>query len=351
MKLLVITQIVDAHDSNLGFFHNWLIKIAAQVDHVYIICLKEGKHSLPGNVTILSLGKEKRASRLQYLIRFYTYIFQYRYEYNHVLVHMNPEYVVLGGLLWRAWHKKVLLWYVHKSVNLKLRLAEKLVTKIFTTSIESFRLPSKKVQVVGHGIDIAEFIDQGIKPPANKITLFNVSRITRSKDLKTLVEGVAELKKIIDLPVFLEIAGAPITSDDERYFVELKHLISELGLENSIRFLGGLNRVELAAAFQRNQLFVHTSQTGSMDKVVLEALASGRLAVTSSQAYAGAVQAGLVFVFPEGNALKLAETLAKMYASGILEPENLSYQSGIEYVQNNHNLEHTVGKIIRYLTV
>ena len=194
MKLLVITQIVDETDSNLGFFHNWLKKIASKVDHLYVICLKEGKHSLPGNVTILSLGKENTVSRFEYVCRFYKYIWRYRHEYDNVLVHMNPEYVVLGGLLWKVWHKKVLLWYLHKSVDFKLRVAEKLVTKIFTASAESFRLPSKKVKIVGHGIDLTEFTAR-TKPLSGKISLVTVGRTTRSKDLKTLIIGVAELKK------------------------------------------------------------------------------------------------------------------------------------------------------------
>ncbi len=350
MKLLVITQIVDETDSNLGFFHNWLKKIASNVDHLYIICLKEGAHSLPSNVTVLSLGKEKGVSRFEYLWRFYKYIWRYRRNYDNVLVHMNPEYVVLAGWLWRMWNKKVLLWYMHKSVDLKLRIAEKFVNKIFTASKESFRLPSKKVQVVGHGIDLTEFTLQ-TKPQSKIISLFNVSRITRSKDLITLIKGVAELKKIINVPVFLEVAGATITHDDELYFIELKKLIAELALENSVKFLGGLGRVELAEAFGRSLIFVHSSQTGSMDKVVLEALASGRLVISSSEAYSDLGSEGVLLTFTQGDSIGLAQTIEKVYKSGIVEPDKLPNQPAIDYVKKNHNLDNLIAKIIEYFTV
>ena len=71
---------------------------------------------------------------------------------------MNPEYIVLGGLWWKLWRKKITLWYTHKSVNLKLRIATKLADKIFTASEKSFRLVSKKVNIMGHGINIEQFI-------------------------------------------------------------------------------------------------------------------------------------------------------------------------------------------------
>jgi len=58
MKLLIITQAVDTTDSNLGFFHGWIEEFARHCSKVTVICLREGKHSLPTNVRVLSLGKE-----------------------------------------------------------------------------------------------------------------------------------------------------------------------------------------------------------------------------------------------------------------------------------------------------
>ena len=57
MKLLVLTQVVDKNDTNLGLFHTWLERIASRVEHLTVICLKRGEYHLPENVTVLSLGK------------------------------------------------------------------------------------------------------------------------------------------------------------------------------------------------------------------------------------------------------------------------------------------------------
>src|SRR6478609_2539072 len=106
MKLLITTQALDSQDSNLGFFHRWVEEFAAHCEKVTVICLREGEHVLPNNVTVLSLGKEAGTSRLTRAVRFLTYIHRYRGEYDAVFVHMNPEYIVLGGYFWRRWHKK-----------------------------------------------------------------------------------------------------------------------------------------------------------------------------------------------------------------------------------------------------
>ena len=101
MKLLFITQVVDKEDAVLGFVHGWLIELACIFDHIHVICLEKGSVELPANITLHSLGKEEGVSRLEYLKRFYSLVFKLRPEYDGVFVHMNSEYVILAGPLWR----------------------------------------------------------------------------------------------------------------------------------------------------------------------------------------------------------------------------------------------------------
>src|ERR1700727_851881 len=114
MNLLIVTQAVDLDDPILGFFHRWIADIARGCDRVHVICLKEGRHDLPENVFVHSLGKENGRSRSKYARRFYRYIRMYRDEYDAVFVHMNEEYVLLGAPLWRLWGKRIVLWRNHK---------------------------------------------------------------------------------------------------------------------------------------------------------------------------------------------------------------------------------------------
>src|SRR3989338_669213 len=143
MRLLIITQKVDEQDAVLGFMHGWVLEFARQAEKVSVICLEKGQVNLPENVQILSLGKErikikdlrfKFGERLVYTWRFVRYIVQNRREYDAVLVHMNPEYIVLGGLFWKLWDKTVILWYAHKSTPWHLRLALLFTDIVFTST-------------------------------------------------------------------------------------------------------------------------------------------------------------------------------------------------------------------------
>lgn len=346
MKLLVITQKVDKDDSNLGFFHVWLQKLSEQVDHLYVICLQEGSNTLnKDKVTILSLGKETGASKLKYVWRFYKHIWKLHSSYDGVFVHMNPEYAILGGPFWRLWRKKVLLWYTHKAVNARLWLAEKFVTKIFTASKESFRLPSKKVEVAGHGIPVEMFAEQREKLLPPDFCLLSVGRITPSKDLETTVRGTAEIQKQIS-NILLSVVGESVTLSDQKYKEKILVLSQELGVRFGIRD-GKRRYEEMPGIFQRYHLLVHTSNTGSMDKVVLEALAAGRFVVTSSEAYQHLDGSGFVFWFPSGDYQELAKTIEKIYKDGIVVPN----QKAIEYVRKNHNLDMLIGKILAYFSI
>lgn len=259
MRLLICTQTIDSNDPVLGFFCRWIEEFAKHAEHIEIICLKLGRSDLPKNVRVHSLGKEVGVLRMKYILNFYRYIWRLRHDYDAVFVHMNPEYVVLGGLFWRVWHKRIALWYTHKSVDMKLRVATFFANIIFTASKESFRLATKKVRVVGHGIDTDFF-----SPDPNvsrEVVLLSVGRLMPSKrhDLAIRI-AIKENKE-------LHIVG----EGSERQILEA--LASKLGAR--VLFLGALTQLQLRGEYRRADRLLHMSETGSLDKVVLEALACG----------------------------------------------------------------------------
>src|SRR3989344_232174 len=113
MRLLIVTQKVDKKDPILGFFHRWIEEFAKNFEKVTVVCLEKGEYNLPTNVKVLSLGKEERRSKAEYISRFYRYIWQERKNYDAVFVHMNQEYVLLGWKFWKLWGKKIFLWRNH----------------------------------------------------------------------------------------------------------------------------------------------------------------------------------------------------------------------------------------------
>jgi len=271
IKILIITQKVDNKDPVLGFFHRWTEEFAKHAEYVTVIALGVGEYQLPKNVRVFSLGKERGVSRLGYIFNFYRFIWRERKNYDTVFVHMNPEYVVFGGICWRLWGKRVALWYTHKSVDLKLRAASLLTHTILTASKESFRHQSKKVHIVGHGIDTDFFSpNDNIKRESFLLSVGRLSPIKRHD----LVIEIAAREGIL-----LHIAG----EGDERE--NLESLARRVGV--NVVFLGALSHVQLRDEYRRAARFIHRSETGSLDKVVLEAAACGCPVDTTDPALVG----------------------------------------------------------------
>lgn len=343
MKLLICTQKVDKNDSVLGFFHRWLEEFAKHCEKVTVICLEKGEYELPQNVKVLSLGKEAGVNKLKYFWRFYRYIWKLRKGYDSVFVHMNPEYVVLGGWLWRLMGKKISLWYVHRQVNLKLRIAAFFAHKIFSVSPESFRLKSKKVNFVGHGIDTEFFKCENRQKNPDVFKIISVGRITRIKNLDVLIDAIGMLSGDMRKKISMEIVGGPVTKEDEKYLQELKNSVKIKQLDEFIKFTGPIPHYELANLYCRSDLLVNLCPTGGMDKVVLEAMSCGLPVVAANESFFrlfGDYGNNLLFKYNEAN--DLAEKIALL----LFSPDFGLGSYLRDAVVNNHNLEKLVKKIL-----
>jgi glycosyltransferase involved in cell wall biosynthesis len=294
MKLLIITQVVDTQDSNLGFFHRWIEEFAQHCESVVVICLRKGIHNLPHNVRVLSLGKEERTSRLTRVRRFFSYIRGYKDEYDVVFVHMNPEYIALGGWLWRRWHKKVGLWYAHKSVTRQLSFAMRFIDIVFSVAQDSFRVPTSRLKPVGHGID-TELFKPDMREGSIETRLVTTGRISPSKH-------IIEMLRVLDVlyergeKFLLTIVGEAITPQEEAYAKKLKGEIEARPFKEKIRMIGPVPHNRLPALLNMQDLFLNFSTTGNMDKAGLEALAVGVPVITTNDAFRGLLEPFGLFV-------------------------------------------------------
>jgi len=335
MRLLIITQKVDRDDPILGFFCRWIEEFAKHFEAVIVICLEEGKHELPANVKVLSLGKGK--NKVALMCRFYRYIWRERKNYDAVFVHMNPIYVVLGGWFWKLSGKKVAMWYTHKAVDLKLRVAERFADVIFTAAEESFTLKTTKKIVVGHGIDVAAYADRprtkeiGTEP----ISIISVGRITLIKNCDTLIEAARILKERLGKRFAVTFIGSPVTKTDKEYFNKIKALVDKYGLGGIVSFAGDIKPADMPAKYAAADISVNLTPTGGLDKVVLESMAAGVPVLTSNKAFAPYFEAagkesalpGLAgkLSFKEGNAEDLAGKIVELtgYNNGSASEDQL----------------------------
>jgi glycosyltransferase involved in cell wall biosynthesis len=337
-SLLIIAQTVDALDSNLGFFCSWIQSFATHAQHVYVIANKVGEYDFPKNVTVVSLGKEKGRVRVGRVVLFWRYLFQFVPRVDATLAHMCPEYVVYGGWLSRIMGKPLGLWYLHKSLTWKLRLAVQMVNYIFTAHEDGFPLHTNKLVVTGHGIDTALF-DAPRDLDHSTLNLLTVGRISKSKNLLTLVKSAILLTQKLEKKVFFDIIGEPYLSEDTKYLTQLQSYVDEHNASSTIRFAGKVNHEHIPQYLAQADVFLNASSTGGIDKAVLEAFVAGVPVVTSNSAFRNMLQEK--YLFREGDPDVLAERIIGLKDHDVKEIQ--------EKIKKENNLENTIKKISKQL--
>lgn len=310
MRLLIVTQAVDLDDPVLGFFHRWIEEFAMYCESVHVICLKEGRHALPVHVTVHSLGKESGRSRIGYLFRFYRYIFSLRYE--AVFVHMNPEYVVLGGVPWRLAGKRIGLWYVHRSTTLWLRIAAMLANILFTSAKESLRIASKKTVVLGHAIDVDLFAESRLAADPSRLRMVMIGRVAPIKNIETAIRSLAALREK-GVQAELDIIGEPIMDRDHAYKERLLNDAVAFGVKEFVRLVGAVAHDEVPKRLASYDISINASPTGGIDKTVLESAMAGAIPFVSNNAFRELLADDAeTLVFHEGDSADLAAKIERV---------------------------------------
>jgi glycosyltransferase involved in cell wall biosynthesis len=319
MKLLITTQAVNLDDPVLGFFHRWIEEFSKHCESIVVICLKEGRHDLPANVSVHSLGKsaqgrpatgwERFLLQVRYTTRFYAYIWKFRREYDAVFVHMNPEYVVLGGVPWRLWGKRIVLWYAHRQRSRMLSVAVFFASAVCTSARESISVQSPKIHIVGHGIDVKRFAEHPLKPiDPHAPRIVAVGRITPIKHLEIVIGAVADLRTR-GVEATLDLIGSPAVASDMAYEESLHSLIRERAAETYVKFLGSIRNSDMPETYARYDLSVNACPTGGVDKAVLESMAAGVPVLVSNESfreYFGDLSEHLLFRYDDSDDLARA---------------------------------------------
>ena len=308
-RLLIIAQKVDEQDQLLGFFVGWIREFKQYYSKVTVAALRT---------------PDKNWLRLLFRI------FWEVPRHDAVFVHMAPIFAVIAGPWARLWGKRIGLWYTHKAVTWKLWLAEKLVNVIFTASPESFRLPSKKLVITGHGIDTGLFKPNfKFQISNNQLKILSVGRIAPIKNYEVLI-GAAQILKNRGVDFSITIVGEPALEQDREYEQRIRRESSGL----NVQFVGKKTQRELPDMYRSHDIFVHMSRTGSLDKVLLEAMACGMSVVSCNDAARGFLPSEWIFSEHDAHGL----------AAKIQHPGANNFDAR-QYVVEHHDVRHVIAAI------
>ncbi len=287
MRLLIVTQKMDMDDPILGFFHNWVIHMSAKFEKVTVICLQKGKYELPSNVRVLSLGKEVGRGKFGYIIGFLNMILGLYKEYDSVFVHMNEEYVLLGGLIWKLLRKRVYMWRNHPDGSIFTRIAVLLCNKVFCTSEYSFTARFRKTIIMPVGIDTDQFKNIKEQAERTKNSVLMLGRISPIKRPDLLVEAL-KIAQDQNTEFVCGLYGDALPKDQE-YLDSLKKRVVESGLVDKVSFNGSVPNYKTPEIYNQYQIFVNLTPSGSFDKTMLEAAACGCILLASNESLSGKI--------------------------------------------------------------
>jgi len=342
MKLLMITRKVDLEDSSpAGFTYNWVKKIGEKLDKLYVITWqKSNRGNLPENIEIISLPNNKflKVFVLQFKL------LKILLKVNGVFCHQNPEYTILSAFLAKIFRKKIVSWYAHGTVNWKTKLVLVLANKVITSTPKGFRIDSPKVSVIGQGIDVELF-----KPVEKKLDhqdifkMITVGRISPTKDYESMIKAVDCLVYNGIKNIKLTIIGGSGLREQNVYLESLKKMIILMKLKDKVKLIGEMPNEKIIPYLQESDLFINLSQTGSLDKAILEAMACGVIVLTANESCNDILPRELLVL--DSHPKELSEKI-KMIIDMPIEKRKEYIKILRQEVVKNHNLNQLAVKII-----
>jgi glycosyltransferase involved in cell wall biosynthesis len=237
----------------------------------------------------------------------------------------------------------VLLWYAHGTVTPHLRRALRAVDRVVTSTAEGFRIPTPKLHLIGQGINTELFkIPKQLSAP-NEIIY--IGRLSRRKRIHLLLETLRHLHDRGERDLKLVLVGPLLSSDDTLYKAEVDAQIQRLGLTDAVSYRGSQPQETHPALYQNALVHLSFSETGSMDKTLLEALACGCPVMTSNVALAEILAAVPGSYLANAAPVEAAERIQQLRRTASRpSPEFLR-----SLIVGKHDEQHYVQELLRHL--
>lgn len=316
-RLLLFNLVTDVQHPILGFTTQWIRELAARVESIDVITMRAGEIDVPANVRVHSVGAELGHSEPRRALEFYRHLFRIlrTRRIDGCFSHMIQIFSVLAGPVLRAKGIPLITWYAHPQLSASLKLAHCFSDRMVTSLPGAYPWRKNKLAVIGQGIDTARFTPAA-SPEADDDLILCAGRISRVKNHATLLRAVAQMESRVRVVILGATAGA----DDETYAAELRALVTELHLEQSVTFAPPVPPAELPAHYRRCAVHVNLTPAGFGDKVAWEAMSCGRPCLVANDDFRETLgeHAGEL-LFRENDGAELAAKLSALLAKSAAE--------------------------------
>lgn len=281
-RVVFITQAYLRRSTIVGVTRDWVRALAERCDGVDVIALDGEPEVDEPRVTVHSLGKAHGRGRIAQLTTFWSALAHALPRASAVFIHMVPRYAIFAAPHALAARKPITLWYAQGGISGALRVAVPLVRHVVTPTRDSFPLTGaaveRRLRVTGHGVDTTRYAPRDVRAPELGRVLA-AGRLSASKRYDALVEALVRVRGESWRLRIASGGGYAASADYARSF---EARVSQLGATERVTLLGAVPYEALPDEYRAAWLLGHTSVTGSLDKVVLEAMACGTPVVSTA---------------------------------------------------------------------
>jgi glycosyltransferase involved in cell wall biosynthesis len=322
MNLLLFNLKCDADDDVLGFTTEWINALARHCDKVVVVTMTAGRIAVSDNVRVFSVGREHGYSEARRAWNFYKLVLRIVREerIDACFAHMMPLFAVMAWPILRPRRIPILLWYAHGHIPFIVLVAERLVDRVLASTASGFRLASSKLRLIGQGIDTDRFVPREAPRDAGDgdFRLITVGRLSRIKRLDVAIDALERATSMSDDGQRLTyvLVGSPLTAADREYEQEIRSLARSTSVADRVEFLGPTSFATVHQLYREAEICVNTSDTGSADKAVLEAMSAALPVLTSNEAFVQLLPVGLhaECLVPRADPVILARRISQLAA-------------------------------------
>lgn len=338
MRILLINYEMNEESPVLAASVALVNELAPRVESLTVLTEKIGKYKLISNLYVEEIPRRPfgipKSLGGGCLAIFQLYKLLQKHPCDVCYIHMAHKWAYRFWPVFKFYKIPVLMWYAHGSVKWHLYLATWCANKIVTPTDESFRINTSKKTIIGHGIDAQLFNPPAARTPLPEVV--SVGRLSPRKRPMLAVDVLAALRaQDPTTPWRLKLVGPCLGAADEAHLKEVRQHIAALGLEAAVDITGPLTQAQTVDLYKTARLHLNVSQTGSMDKTVLESLACGCPVVTTNEAF----QAMPEIFCPSSAAADLAKAL-------LSAQDRLSPEAARALVTGQHDLAHWADEVM-----